>query len=162
MVIIGYYVMGAYVDRRVCAVRGIQAVIGKNFPVQLGADVHFGVLGAVFGAVVIGFVVFGGNLLTVPAPGRGATAAGQDYQLGRRTDPLPHIEMKSLQRWLNTGCNMLPRNPAIPYPLNYKSGSIITKLWKMMDGGPTVDEIMFLFIRGETHPMMLKSSSGGT
>lgn len=78
---------GAYVDRSVRAVCGIQTAVGENLPVELGTDVHFGVRG--FGAVVIDLVVFGGNLFTVPAPGRGATAAGQDYQLGQQNRPSP-------------------------------------------------------------------------
>lgn len=78
---------GAYIDRSICAVRGIQTAVGENPPMELGADVHFGVWG--FGAVVIDLVFFSGNLLTVPVPGRRATAAGQDYQLGQKNRPSP-------------------------------------------------------------------------
>lgn len=63
---------------------------------ELGADVHLGVWS--FGAVVIGLVVFSRNLLTVPAPGIGATAAGQDYQLGQQNRPSP-TDSNEMDRW---------------------------------------------------------------
>lgn len=88
---------GAYVDRSVCAVCGIQTAVGENLPVELGADVHFGVWG--FRAVVIGLDFFSRNFLTVPAPGRGATAAGQDYQLGQQNRPSPK-DSNGMDRWI--------------------------------------------------------------
>ncbi len=87
----------AYVDRSVCAVCEIQTAVGENLPVKLRADVHFGIWG--FRAVVIGLVFFSRNLLTVPAPGRGATAAGQDYQLGQQNRPSPS-DSNGMDRWI--------------------------------------------------------------
>lgn len=56
-----------------------EVIAGEGFLGQLRTRVHFDLWR--FGARVLGLVLLRRNLLTVPAPGRGATAGGQDYQL---------------------------------------------------------------------------------
>lgn len=60
------------------AARWREIIAGEGYLGQLRTCVHFDLWG--FGACVLGLVLLRWNLLTVPAPGRGATAGGQDYQ----------------------------------------------------------------------------------
>lgn len=69
----------SHVARCFAAARWREVIAGEGFLGQLWTCVHFDLWG--FGAHVLGLVLLRWNLLTVPAPGRGATAGGQDYQL---------------------------------------------------------------------------------
>lgn len=69
----------SHVARCVATACWREVIAGEGFLGQLWACVHSDLRG--FGAQVLGLVLLRWDLLTVPAPGRGATAGGQDYQL---------------------------------------------------------------------------------
>lgn len=74
-----WFLCGSHMTRGVAAARRRDVIAGEGFLGQLRTRVNFDLWG--FGAYVLGLIVLRWDLLTVPAPGRGATAGGKDYQL---------------------------------------------------------------------------------